>query len=213
MNFKKLAIRVGIPSAIILLLVGWLVVRSAGPDVEYTTFTVRRGPLDIKVLEGGNLEARESQDVKSRVRGYPGSKILTIVEEGTYITEEDVAKVKFDGECAVHHGNRREVQRAQRDRVEWPTEQVELHVDRFIDRCTHVVQVALVRERSPKLRRGLCAQQRRTQQRPDTDNTSHIVLLRSPRPPRDLDAPPVIRITVTGWQHPMNVRSVERRVQ
>lgn len=63
-------------------------------EIVYTTFAVRQGPLDIKVLEGGEVQALESQEVKSRVRGYPGTKILSIVEEGIYITEEDVKNKK-----------------------------------------------------------------------------------------------------------------------
>ena len=41
------------------------------------------------MLEGGSIEALESQDVKCEVRGYR-VKILKIVEEGYQVTEEDV---------------------------------------------------------------------------------------------------------------------------
>jgi multidrug efflux pump subunit AcrA (membrane-fusion protein) len=55
------------------------------------TFTARRGPLEITVIEGGSLQALESQEIKCEVRvGYQGSKILKIVEEGYLVTEEDV---------------------------------------------------------------------------------------------------------------------------
>ena len=55
------------------------------------TFAARRGPLDITVLEGGSLQALESQESKCEVRvGYQGTKILKIVEEGYLVTEEDV---------------------------------------------------------------------------------------------------------------------------
>ncbi len=50
----------------------------------------RRGPLEINVLQGGALEALESQAVKCEVRGYQGVKILRIVEEGYQVTEEDL---------------------------------------------------------------------------------------------------------------------------
>lgn len=53
-------------------------------------FAARRGPLEINVLQGGAIEALESQMVKSEVRGYPGVKILKIVEEGYQVTDEDV---------------------------------------------------------------------------------------------------------------------------
>ena len=57
-----------------------------------TTFTVRRGPMKITVLEGGNLEAMESQKIKSEVEGQ--TKILSIVPEGYVVTQEDVDKGK-----------------------------------------------------------------------------------------------------------------------
>lgn len=53
-----------------------------------TTFPARRGPLKITVLEGGTLEAIESQEIKSEVPGQ--TKIISIVEEGYRVTREDV---------------------------------------------------------------------------------------------------------------------------
>jgi RND family efflux transporter MFP subunit len=54
-------------------------------------FTARRGPLEITVMEGGSMQALESQEVKCEVRvGYQGTKILRIVEEGYFVTEDDV---------------------------------------------------------------------------------------------------------------------------
>ena len=55
------------------------------------TFTARRGPLEITVNEGGSLQALESQEIKCEVRvGYQGTKILKIVEEGYFVTEDDL---------------------------------------------------------------------------------------------------------------------------
>ncbi len=54
------------------------------------TFAARRGPLEINVLQGGALEALESQSVKCEVRGYQGVKVLKIVEEGYQVTEGDI---------------------------------------------------------------------------------------------------------------------------
>jgi len=55
------------------------------------TFVSRRGPLAISVLEGGSIQALESQEIKCEVRvGYQGTKILKIVEEGYQVTEDDV---------------------------------------------------------------------------------------------------------------------------
>src|SRR5213596_3742105 len=55
------------------------------------TFTARHCPLAISVLEGGSVQALESQEIKCEVRvGYQGTKILKIVEEGYQVTEEDL---------------------------------------------------------------------------------------------------------------------------
>jgi len=60
------------------------------------TFAARRGPLDISVLEGGSIQALESQEIKCEVRvGYQGTKILKIVEEGYQVTDEDVKTNKM----------------------------------------------------------------------------------------------------------------------
>lgn len=59
------------------------------------TFEARRGHLDITVLEGGSLEALQSQEIRSRVKGREGVKILSIVEEGYRVTPEDVVAGKI----------------------------------------------------------------------------------------------------------------------
>jgi hypothetical protein len=59
------------------------------------TFEARRGNLDITVLEGGSLEALQSQEIRSRVKGREGVKILSIVEEGYRVTPQDVAAGKI----------------------------------------------------------------------------------------------------------------------
>ena len=59
--------------------------------VESTiTFEARRGDLEVTVLEGGALEALQSQEIRSRIKGREGVKILTIVEEGYQVTPRDV---------------------------------------------------------------------------------------------------------------------------
>jgi multidrug resistance efflux pump len=55
------------------------------------TFEARRGDLEIMVLEGGALEALQSQEIRSRIKGREGVKILNIVEEGYQVSPEDVA--------------------------------------------------------------------------------------------------------------------------
>jgi RND family efflux transporter MFP subunit len=81
-----------ITAIVLLLLAGWWWWHGGGASAaKAPTFASRRGPLEINVLEGGSLQALESQEVKCEVRvGYQGAKILRIVEEGYLVTEEDV---------------------------------------------------------------------------------------------------------------------------
>src|ERR1017187_4451178 len=81
-----------IVAVVIVVLIGWWGLRNSGASAaKAPTFAARRGPLEINVLEGGSLQALESQEVKCEVRvGYQGTKILRIVEEGYLVTEEDV---------------------------------------------------------------------------------------------------------------------------
>lgn len=55
-----------------------------------TTFAARRGPLLISVLEGGTIQALESQVIRSEIEGRDGTAILRIIEEGYQVTEQDV---------------------------------------------------------------------------------------------------------------------------
>jgi len=65
--------------------------RGDSSSTKIPTFAARRGPLEITVLEGGSLQALESQEIKCEVRvGYQGTKILRIVDEGYFVTEDDV---------------------------------------------------------------------------------------------------------------------------
>lgn len=74
----------------VALLVFWSRTSRRG-EAEGATFTARRGPLNITVLEGGSIRAVESQEIKCEVRvGYQGIKILKIVEEGYEVTPEDI---------------------------------------------------------------------------------------------------------------------------
>ncbi len=81
-------------SIVIVVVLAWSLLGS-GDDAIGVTFTVKRGPLDIKVLEGGNVESLDSQEIKSEVAGWQGVKILQIVEEGYEITEEDIENKKL----------------------------------------------------------------------------------------------------------------------
>lgn len=75
---------------VLLALLVWQSNSGGDSDGEIVTFETRRGPLDISVIEGGSVEALESQRIRSEIRGYQGTKILRIVEEGYQVKEEDV---------------------------------------------------------------------------------------------------------------------------
>ncbi len=80
-------------AALLLLAGAGLLVWSGGHKTatKAAVFAARRGPLEITVLEGGSLQALESQEIKCEVRvGYQGTKILKIVEEGYFVSEDDV---------------------------------------------------------------------------------------------------------------------------
>jgi len=79
--------------AIVLIIAIWALVARRGTDITSgTATTVRRGPLVISVLESGSIKALESQQIKSEVEGQ--TTIITLVPEGTIITEEDVKAEK-----------------------------------------------------------------------------------------------------------------------
>jgi multidrug resistance efflux pump len=83
--------RLIVASVIVVLGLWFIWKRGAGTSGSIPTFATRRGPLEITVLEGGSLQALESQEIKCEVRvGYQGTKILKIVEEGYFVTEDDV---------------------------------------------------------------------------------------------------------------------------
>ncbi|MEE9371158.1 MAG: hypothetical protein V3W45_06780, partial [Sedimentisphaerales bacterium] len=59
-----------------------------GSDKELGTYTVRRDDLPITVTENGDIKAIKSKEIKSEVEGR--TTIISIVDEGTIITPEDV---------------------------------------------------------------------------------------------------------------------------
>ncbi|HQZ27061.1 MAG: efflux RND transporter periplasmic adaptor subunit [Verrucomicrobiales bacterium] len=54
----------------------------------------QKGDLVIDVLEGGNIQALNFLEFRNEVSSPGGVKILEIIDEGYYVTEEDVAKGK-----------------------------------------------------------------------------------------------------------------------
>ncbi len=77
-------------TAALYLSFGRSTVRTVG-----TTFAVKRGALPINVLEGGSVEALESQEIRSQIKGYQGTKILSIVDEGHLVSEEEIKSGKI----------------------------------------------------------------------------------------------------------------------
>ena len=88
---KSTQYAIGGGAAVFMLLLFTLIGGSSDNGAARITFAVRSGQLDITVLEGGSLEALQSQEIRSRVKGREGVKILNIVEEGYRVTPEDVA--------------------------------------------------------------------------------------------------------------------------
>lgn len=88
--FSKLPVWFRVSLALSICVGAYFFARRGDHAPRGTTFVARRGPLEITVLEGGSIEAMESQDVKCEVRGYQGVKILKIVEEGYQVTEDDI---------------------------------------------------------------------------------------------------------------------------
>ena len=62
--------------------------RSESANPEMGIFTVIRDSLAITVVENGDIRAINSKDIKSEVEGR--TNIISIVDEGTNITQEDV---------------------------------------------------------------------------------------------------------------------------
>lgn len=83
-----------IPGAAVLAVVAglaaWLLLGFGGRGAaeSASTYVVKRGDLTVKVLESGSLKALKSLEIKSEVEGQ--TTILSIVSEGTTITEDDV---------------------------------------------------------------------------------------------------------------------------
>ena len=78
-------------AAVVVVALGFFLRNTGKTNGDGATFTARRGPLDITVLEGGSVQALESQEIKCEVRvGFQGQKILKIVEEGYQVTDDDV---------------------------------------------------------------------------------------------------------------------------
>jgi len=87
---RKLVISISIVGVVgvTILLFATKAGKSTSADDEFSTFTVRRDNLIVKVVESGSIRARNMIEIKSERE--MDTVILSIVPEGTYITQEDV---------------------------------------------------------------------------------------------------------------------------
>jgi multidrug resistance efflux pump len=76
-----------------LSVAGWWLMSGGESEAHHVpTFMVQRGPLEINVLQGGEIRALQNTEVKSEIE-IP-TKILSLIPEGYLITEEDVKEGK-----------------------------------------------------------------------------------------------------------------------
>lgn len=96
-NFLIRLVRAKIFWVAVVILAGILMLNSIQARKQnakqYITLTVKRQPLVVSVIESGNLVALRSQQVINQV---PGTRnVLTVVPEGTPVTDEDVKAKKI----------------------------------------------------------------------------------------------------------------------
>lgn len=92
---KRNIVLIVIVAAIVLLGVGLFRPGARDDDAgtQAGTFQVRRGDLVMSATESGTIKARNAVEIESGVEGQ--ATIVSIVPEGSYVTEEDVAKGKI----------------------------------------------------------------------------------------------------------------------
>lgn len=80
-------------AAAILLAAGlWIMPGKKQASESVPTFMVQKGPLEINVLQGGELRALRNFEVRSEI-AYT-TKIISLIPEGYFITEEDIREGK-----------------------------------------------------------------------------------------------------------------------
>jgi len=87
---RKITIAIGILAILIIVAALKSFGGSNNANDDLISTAVVRGNLVIDILESGSLEASESEVLRSEVEGH--TTIISIVPEGTTITEEDVEK-------------------------------------------------------------------------------------------------------------------------
>lgn len=94
----KKRIIAGAVAAVVAATAIFAVSRSTGngskKDADLPVASVQKGNLVIDVLEGGNIQALNFLEFRNEVKTANGVKILEIINEGYFVTDEDVAKGK-----------------------------------------------------------------------------------------------------------------------
>jgi len=111
--FKTLAIFAVLVVLIAVVTAAWLKFRPADTGKEDTvTFEVKRGNLVISVTESGNIKAQETVDILCQVEGR--TTIISVVPEGTVLTEEDVKNekvlIELDSSQLTEQKNQQDIQ-------------------------------------------------------------------------------------------------------
>ena len=93
-KFFKTLVIFAVPLVLIAVLaVFWAKINRQDSGKDNTiTFEVRRGSLVISVTESGNVKAQDTEDILCKVEGR--TTIISVVPEGTVLTEEDVKNEK-----------------------------------------------------------------------------------------------------------------------
>src|SRR6476661_5455041 len=87
---KKWLTAGAVAAAIVVGTVMWS--RPGASSAEVPTFTVQKGPLQIDVLQGGEIRALRNVQVKSEIE--TPTKVLSLIPEGYLVTEEDIKEGK-----------------------------------------------------------------------------------------------------------------------
>lgn len=75
-------------AALVVAGVVWLLPGGSSRKDSVPTFTVQKGPLEIDVIQGGELRALRNFEIRSEI-AYT-TKILSLIPEGYMVTEEDI---------------------------------------------------------------------------------------------------------------------------
>ena len=71
---------------------GYWLTRGPAATEDVPTFAVQKGPLQINVLQGGEIRALRNFEHKSEIE--TPTKIISVIPEGYHVTEEDVKEGK-----------------------------------------------------------------------------------------------------------------------